>query len=67
MIEGPEQQALFSIEGPDEDGCVWICSSEGRDVWRRNLGPCGKVTDKLSQWLASVVGDRASFGGTQDE
>ena len=26
MDEGPDQEALFEIEGPDEDGCVWICS-----------------------------------------
>jgi hypothetical protein len=67
MIEGPEQEALFCIEGPDEEGCVWICSSEGRDVWCHNLGPSGKVAEKLSQWQASVEGGRASFGGTQDE
>lgn len=47
--EGPEQDALFCIEGPDEDGCVWICSPKGRDVWCHNLGPCGKVAERLSQ------------------
>jgi hypothetical protein len=26
----PEQDALFAIEG--EDGCVWDCSPDGRDV-----------------------------------
>ena len=25
-----ERDALFQIEGPDEDGCVWICSAGGR-------------------------------------
>lgn len=49
--EGPEQGALFCIEGPDEDGCVWICSSKGRDVWCQNLGPAAKVAEALSQWL----------------
>ena len=44
MDEGPEQEALFQIEGPDEDGCVWICSSEG---------PRNKVAEVLSRWLAS--------------
>ena len=34
-----EQDALFQIEGPDDDGCVWACSNEGREVWCRNLGP----------------------------
>ena len=27
-----ELEALFQIEGPDEDGCVWACSPAGRDV-----------------------------------
>lgn len=50
----PEQNALFQIEGPDEDGCVWICSVEGRDVWCQNLGPTEKVSEVLSQWLGSI-------------
>ena len=27
------QEALFQLEGPDEDGCVWACSPDGRDIW----------------------------------
>ena len=50
----PEQGPLFEIEGPDEDGCVWICSSEGRDVWCRNLGAVDDVCEVLSQWLGSL-------------
>lgn len=53
MDEEPEQQALFQIEGPDEDGCVWACSTQGRDVWCENLGPRDKVAEVLAQWLAS--------------
>ena len=53
-VEGPEQNALFQLERPDEDGCVWICSAEGRDVWCQNLGPAKKVVPVLSQWLGSV-------------
>ena len=49
--DGPEQDALFCIEGPDEEGCVWICSAKGRDVWCRNLGPAPKVAETLFQWL----------------
>jgi hypothetical protein len=50
----PEQEALFDIEGPDEDGCVWACSPSGRrDVWCQKLEPAEKVAEKLSQWLAS--------------
>ncbi len=52
-----DQEALFQIEGPDEDGCVWACSMEGRDVWCQNLGPADKVVEVLSQWLASIDAD----------
>lgn len=58
MDDDPPQQALFQIEGPDEDGCVFICSVEGDpDVWCRNLGPVDSVIEVLSQWLASVDAD----------
>ena len=49
-----EQGALFQIEGPDEDGCVWVCSAGGRDVWCQNLGPAEKVAEALSEWLESI-------------
>ena len=52
--DGPEQEALFELQGPDEDGCVWACSPEGRDVWCQNLGPVDKVTEVMSQWLGSI-------------
>jgi hypothetical protein len=54
LADEPEQEALFQIEGPDEDGCVWICSAEGRDVWCQNLGPREQVAEVLSQWLGSL-------------
>jgi hypothetical protein len=38
----------FQIEGPDEDGCVWACSNEGREVWCRKLGPADKVAEVMS-------------------
>jgi hypothetical protein len=50
----PEQDALFQIEGPDEDAGVWICSAGGRDVWCQNLGPTEKVAEVLSEWLGSI-------------
>ena len=53
----PEQGALFQIEGPDEDGCVWICSSEGRGVWCENLGPREKVAEVMSEWLNAIEND----------
>ena len=52
--DDPEQGALFEIEGPDEDGCVWICSAEGRDIWCQNLGPREPVAEKLAAWLAEI-------------
>ena len=48
------QEALFQIEGPDEDGCVWACSTEGHDVWCQNLGPTQKVAKVLAGWLAAI-------------
>ena len=57
MDNEPVQEALFQIEGPDEDGCVWACSAEGRDVWCVNLGPKQKVAEVLSQWLSSTDND----------
>ena len=52
---GPEQDAGIQIEGPDEDGCVWICSvAAGRDEWCQNLGPAEKAAEVMSQWLGSI-------------
>jgi hypothetical protein len=54
MNDGPEQDALFYIEGPDEDGCVWIYGASAGDPWAQNLGPADKAAEVLSQWLASI-------------
>lgn len=54
MQDEPEQDALFQIEGPDEDGCVWVCSTGVGDGWCKNLGPKDRVVEVLSQWLGSV-------------
>jgi hypothetical protein len=54
MSSEPEQEALFEIEGPDEDACVWIHSTEPRNPWTQNIGPRDKVAEVLSQWLASI-------------
>ena len=62
--EGPEQKALFYIEGPDEDGCVWISSTD-EPSWHHNLGPAEKVAEVLSQWLASHDDGESDFRGTQ--
>ena len=47
-------EALFQLEGPDEDGFVWACSPDGRATWCQNLGPTAKVAEVLSQWLGSI-------------
>jgi hypothetical protein len=49
--EGPAQGALFKLEGPDEDGCVWMCSPAGRDVWCQNLGPKDAAAEVMVRWL----------------
>ena len=60
--ELPQQGALFQIEGPDEDGCVWVCSAEGKDVWCHNLGPENEVAEVMLAWLgaAHVKAERTS-------
>lgn len=50
----PEQNAVFQTDENDEDGCVWICSAEGRDVWCLSLGPKERVAAKLSEWFGSI-------------
>lgn len=52
--DGPAQEALFYIEGPDERGCVWMHGASSKNPWAFNLGPAGKVADVLTQWLASI-------------
>ena len=53
-VDTTVQEPLFQLEGPDEDGCVWACSPEGRDVWCQNLGPAEKVADVMCRWLSSI-------------
>ena len=62
MNDEPEQGALFQIEGPDEDGCVWICSADGRDVWCQKLGPKERVVEALCQWPGSIDADECELG-----
>lgn len=54
MDNEAEQEALFKIEGPDEDGHVWICSNKGRADWCQYLGPKEKVANTMFQWLRSI-------------
>jgi hypothetical protein len=48
--EGAEQGALFKVEGPDEDGCVWLHAGN----MTVNLGPKTAVAECFYAWLASV-------------
>jgi hypothetical protein len=50
----PEQEPLFYIEGPDEDGCVWIYGANTSEPWAQNLGPCDKVAEVFSRWLGEI-------------
>jgi hypothetical protein len=44
----------FELQGPDENGHVWICSPEGRDVWCHNLGHFTDAAEAMAQWLGSI-------------
>ena len=59
MEDGSEKDTLFYIEGPDEQGFVWVHGAHSREPWSRNLGPARKVAEVLSQWLGSVEFDEA--------
>jgi hypothetical protein len=52
--DDPAQEALFEIEGPDEDSCVWLVSGKGEGAVVVNLGPREAVAEKLAQWLTEI-------------
>jgi hypothetical protein len=52
MDNEPKQLALFQIEGPDEDGCVYLRDKE--DMWRITLGHKDVVAEAMCQWLRSI-------------
>lgn len=54
MDNEPEQGALFEIEGPDEDACVWLVAGKGENAVVVNLGPREAVATTLADWLASI-------------
>lgn len=51
MKNETDPDAAFDLEGPDERGDVWVSGHEGRQPWRRNLGPADTVADKFITWL----------------
>ena len=59
------QDHLFSLTGPNEDGCVWISSTVALG-WQHNVGPADQVAKILSKWLASFE-PASAFQVTQDE
>jgi hypothetical protein len=55
-----EQGAIFEIEGPDENACVWLVAGKGEDAVVVNLGLREAVATKLADWLAEIdFGDRS--------
>lgn len=54
MDDDPEQDALFTLDGPDEDGCVWVCSNDISNPWCQNLGQQDKVAEVLARWLDEI-------------
>ena len=54
MEDEPEQEALFELQGPDDDGCVRACPADS-DVWCQNLGPTQKVAGE-ARGVASLNG-----------
>jgi hypothetical protein len=60
--DDPEQEVVFHIEGPDDKGCVWACSTIGSEDWCQNLGPTAKVVEVMSRWLASIDADERNVG-----
>jgi hypothetical protein len=51
------EDAPFQLEGPDRDGFVWICSSEGREVWCHNLATVEQVREVFATFLVSIDRD----------
>ena len=54
MPDDPTLDSLFEIDGPDDEGNVWIVSPEGRNVWSINLGPQDVVAEVMSDWLEQI-------------
>jgi len=50
----PEQEALFELEGPDGDGCVWITHKDAGTQSTFNLGPRDKVAEAFADWLIKI-------------
>ena len=49
----PADQAPFMIEGPDENGHLWACATDGREEWC-DLGPMDLVAEIMPEFLAPI-------------
>jgi hypothetical protein len=56
MVSAPtNDNAMFQLEGPDQNGDVWlICSDQPVDTVI-NLGPCEKVASIMRAWLTAQL------------
>ncbi len=48
-----DEKTLFTIEGPDVEGLVWVVSAGTANPWSHKLGSTDRVAEALSQWLGS--------------
>ncbi len=49
-----DEKTLFTIEGPDAEGLVWVVSADTANPWSHKLGSTDRVAQALSQWLGSI-------------
>jgi hypothetical protein len=55
MDGGSAEPAPFIIEGPDENGHIWACATDGREDWC-DLGPVELVAETMPEFLAPLDG-----------
>lgn len=62
MSDSPiKDPAPFCIEGPDQQGFVWLNSPvDSEEVFSLNLGPVATVAEAMSQWLGSLDCDEGA-------
>jgi hypothetical protein len=48
------EQTRRSIEGPDEDACVWLVAGAGPEAVVLLLGQRDAVATKMANWLAAI-------------
>lgn len=58
MDHEPQKGTTYQIQGPDEQGCVWLCDAKGPEHWCVNLGPVQQAAELMSEWLAQIDYDK---------